>query len=678
VGESVAPKLDGTTPYRMIGIPDGMGGFDNGDGTFTLLSNHELGSGAGTARVHGATGATVSAWRVDRETLEFLSGGDLIRDVMTWNFANQNWDLGAAVAFDRFCSGDLADASAYGNPANGKGTRARLFLAGEETTAGQAFAHIASGPNTGVSYELPRLGREAWENLVASPFPQDKTVVVALDDSSPGQVYVYVGTKSAAGNEVQRAGLANGTLYGVRANGLASEDRTTAVGGAKGAAVPFTLVALPDQSASATDTHADAVAAGATLFLRPEDGAWDPSAPNDFYFVTTDRFDSNKNGTGTTVGRSRLWRLRFTSVQTPENGGSITMLLDGTEPHNMFDNLCVSRTGFVMIQEDPGGSSWSARIWRYEIATGTLTEICRHDAARFGDEATAPVAPFTNNEEASGIFDASDLLGPGWFLMCDQAHYSLADAELVEGGQFLALFDPATAPSPAFAATASAAPGRALVGQPVTFRASASVPGDGVLAYSWDFDDGGQAAGPVVQHAFDLPGTYDVVCTVTHAPTGRTAQSTVQAEVAKPATLGTSLKVILNFASPGRDSLAFRAEFPVPAGFAVSGKQVAVDVGGVVRTFTLDAAGSGSVADGTAKLLVKRTGSAVGAQRARFAMTLKNASLQAPLATLGMADADVPGALVTVPIEVVFDGTTYQGSADLLYKAKAGKKGVAQ
>jgi hypothetical protein len=36
VGDSVNNKPDGT-PYKMVGIPDGLGAFDNGDGTFTLL-----------------------------------------------------------------------------------------------------------------------------------------------------------------------------------------------------------------------------------------------------------------------------------------------------------------------------------------------------------------------------------------------------------------------------------------------------------------------------------------------------------------------------------------------------------------------------------------------------------------------------------------------------------------
>ncbi len=48
VGDSVRPMPNGVDPYRMVGIPDGLGAFDNGDGTFTLLMNHEIGATAGS------------------------------------------------------------------------------------------------------------------------------------------------------------------------------------------------------------------------------------------------------------------------------------------------------------------------------------------------------------------------------------------------------------------------------------------------------------------------------------------------------------------------------------------------------------------------------------------------------------------------------------------------------
>src|SRR5262245_6183063 len=52
VGDAV-----GADDYRMVGIPDGLGAYANGDGTFGLFMNHELDVAQGIARDHGAAGA---------------------------------------------------------------------------------------------------------------------------------------------------------------------------------------------------------------------------------------------------------------------------------------------------------------------------------------------------------------------------------------------------------------------------------------------------------------------------------------------------------------------------------------------------------------------------------------------------------------------------------------------
>ncbi len=76
---TVGDSIDG---YRMVGIPDGLGAFDNGDGTFTLLMNHELGNTQGIPRAHGGTGAFVSRWIIDKATLTVLSGHDQIQTIL--------------------------------------------------------------------------------------------------------------------------------------------------------------------------------------------------------------------------------------------------------------------------------------------------------------------------------------------------------------------------------------------------------------------------------------------------------------------------------------------------------------------------------------------------------------------------------------------------------------------
>ncbi|GAB6984477.1 PKD domain-containing protein [Nocardioides pyridinolyticus] len=97
---------------------------------------------------------------------------------------------------------------------------------------------------------------------------------------------------------------------------------------------------------------------------------------------------------------------------------------------------------------------------------------------------------------------------------------------------------PVTAPqNTAPTAKAAATPRNARVGQRVTLDAGGSsdaeTPGD--LDYSWDFGDGGStkdAAGKVVRHRFDKPGTYDVTVLVTD-PSGVTDTDSVEVTVAK-------------------------------------------------------------------------------------------------------------------------------------------------
>lgn len=438
---------DSISGYRMVGIPDGMGAFLNDDGeTFTLLLNHELSSSRGIARAHGGIGAFVSKWTIDRNTLEVLAGSDLIRSVYIWNAASAAYELGTNVVFNRFCSADLPAESAFYNQSTGLGSTTRLFMNGEEAGAeGRAFAHIVDGPNAGQSWELPWLGKFSWENSVASPYTGDATVVIGLDDSSPGQVYVYVGAKSGSGTEIERAGLTNGRLYGIAVQGVIDEDRLSGLGEN---VKRFDLVSLGDVSGkSGATVQSESEANGVTEFLRPEDGHWDPRVPSDFYFVTTDQYDQTKDGIGTNSGRSRLYRLRFDDVTNPALGGEIETLLDGTEATQMMDNMTMDRFGNVIIQEDVGNQQHNGKIWSYDIASDSLSLVAKHDAERFGDIGTGAAPPFSQDEESSGVIDAHDILGAGWLLINDQAHYSTGDAETVEGGQLLAMYSPGSNPA---------------------------------------------------------------------------------------------------------------------------------------------------------------------------------------------------------------------------------------
>ncbi|MEI7698330.1 MAG: SdiA-regulated domain-containing protein [Planctomycetia bacterium] len=441
VGDTVNFKPDGVTPYRMVGIPDGLGAFDNGNGTFTLLMSHELGSDKGAVRAHGAIGAFVSKWIVSKNDLSVIAGSDLMQQVYGWNaISQQSNTTTSTVAFNRFCSGDLPEISAFYNAASGLGTQERIYMHGEEGGAnGYQLATVATGPDAGKTYVLGKFNLTTngsgltavggWENALANPFPQNKTVVIGNNDGGTGimsnSVAVYVGTKTNTGSAVDRAGLTNGTLKFVNVTGNTAEiaNTTTRV------------------TNIANGTRFTLSGTASTTFSRPEDGAWNPLDPKQFYFVTTDRLDTVSDGLGTQIGQTRLWRLTFDDITNPDAGGKIDLLIDGRtvagQKVNMFDNLTVNATtGNILLQEDVGGAAHNGKMWEFNPTTNSLVQIAKHDPARFGDVNLAATSPFNNDEESSGIIDVSSILGTGSYLFVDQAHYATS-TELVEGGQLL-------------------------------------------------------------------------------------------------------------------------------------------------------------------------------------------------------------------------------------------------
>ncbi len=196
----------------------------NGDSTFTVLISHEINNTLGVVRDHGFIGTFVSKWIINKSDLSVISGEDLMQNAFVWNNLLNMYEP-ASAAFSRFCSSDLPAQTAFYNAVSGNGSMEKIFMNGEESgNEGRQFAHIVSGAEAGNSYELPALGKAGWENSVASYYVQDKTVVVELDDNTTnGQVYVYVGTKTNTGLEIEKAGLTNGILYGITVDGMSTE-----------------------------------------------------------------------------------------------------------------------------------------------------------------------------------------------------------------------------------------------------------------------------------------------------------------------------------------------------------------------------------------------------------------------------------------------------------------------
>jgi hypothetical protein len=411
--------------YRMVGVPDGLGAFDNGDGTLTVLMNHELNADIGTVRAHGSKGAFVSRWVLGLNDLVMFSGDDLIKKVQLWDAEKQHYYLAQNVTFGRFCSADLAHGSAFLDD-DGIGFDGKILLNGEEDKelGGRALAHVVSGEYNGVSYELPHLGRVAWENLLALPKSGKRTVVIGMDDFPGGHVYVYVGEKRNFGNPAEKAGLVGGVLYTVRFEG----ER-------------FTLLPLGDVVGLGGEMlRARSNVLGATPLLRPEDGAWDKLDKNLFWFATTDKID----------GQSQLFRMDFDDARTPEKGGSFSAVLTAHDiGGQMFDNIEADSDGRILINEDPGSNQFAAGIWLFDPKLpNKATRIFEADAERFVHQTSKKF--MTLDEEQSGIVEiTNEVKSASWFdtnrryyLGVAQAHLRHSDPELVEYGQLYLISGP--------------------------------------------------------------------------------------------------------------------------------------------------------------------------------------------------------------------------------------------
>jgi hypothetical protein len=150
----------------------------------------------------------------------------------------------------------------------------------------------------------------------------------AEGQEEPSEVYVWVGNKQSAGKVIEKAGLVDGLLHGLGVGQPGSYDanESTVASGER-----FELLALSDQTNNPTyeALQAESIANSVTQFRRVEDGHFDPTNPDAFYFVTTDQFG----------GSSRLWKLTFDDITNPEAGGVIEIAYDSSPCQTLFETV---------------------------------------------------------------------------------------------------------------------------------------------------------------------------------------------------------------------------------------------------------------------------------------------------------------------------------------------------
>ncbi len=451
--------------YRMGGIPDGLGVFDNGNGTFTLLSNHELYDTWGITRPDGAKGAYVSMYTIRKSDFAVLSGQDFISGASNLYLYNANtgawanngaytssgsFTNGASYAMWRLCSADLGPNNIFLNSISGNGYAGRIFMNGEEGAASSATGNplgsrgfawvISTGGAAANVYELPHLGRFSIENLLVNPFltATDTTLVAGNSDYSSsgigGQVYMYLGTKTATGTAIDKAGLTNGQLYGIKvtngganyANGAVTNEGMLGINGSfvlvnSGNTAALTAAvgqgsqgqsgsAAAANAVTASGLRAAATSAGITTFSRPEDGAW--LNVNTYLFNCTGLTPSGS----ATQASSKVYKLDFSPNVTSNGtggfsgnyllGGNINVILDTANLRGkdgstawMLDNMAVGADGLVYLNEDPGNNICIAKTWVINPLAGnqaaveaSATQIVEVDRSRFLGTARSTVS----------------------------------------------------------------------------------------------------------------------------------------------------------------------------------------------------------------------------------------------------------------------------------------------
>jgi len=197
------------------------------------------------------------------------------------------------------------------------------------------------------------------------------------------------------------------------------------------------------------------------------------------------------------------------------------------------------------------------------------------------------------------------------------------------------------------------------------------------LDYQWSFGDGtnsGWHATNTASHVYTTNcGPYTASVTVSDGHTTVTSNLTVA--IACEPTI-TRMHVKLNFSKANADSASLNATLDLGAGFSVTNKVVAVDIGGTTNaTFTLNARGRGVGAFGSCKLAYnKKTGLWT------LKVRLKNGSWQAAWATYGLQNTTVTktGLSVTMPVVILTGDEGFAVERQMCYTARTGRSGSAK
>jgi hypothetical protein len=247
----------------------------------------------------------------------------------------------------------------------------------------------------------------------------------------------------------------------------------------------------------------------------------------------------------------------------------------------------------------------------------------------------------------------------------------------------------------------------------VAFVGNGTTADGDTLSYAWNFGDGTPASSEQnPTHTFAVPGIYTVTLAVSDGQGGTgTASLTVlvtaaitgmptqldsdadgysdeienalgsnpnsaadtpadMAAVTQTMALPLSKMAIKLNPTPDSDALSLSGSVLISEGMTLAGQQVVANVGGVVKTFTLDEKGATPKGNDNFKLKVKKGKDGTPLQVATFTVTCLKGNFAAALADEGVSTGAAKGTKATVPVTVIFDGISFQKAVDLTSTGK--------
>jgi hypothetical protein len=342
-------QLAGSPTFRFGGSADGAGFIRNGDGTFTLLTNHE-------------DNFAVSRVRFDKDLTPTV--GDYVVNSTAGRY--------------RLCSATLATVEEHGFSA--------FITAGESSEESEILAVDPSGPANTPKY-LSAFGRFNTENAVPLPkvaFPNRTVVLIGDDDSGAegGQVAMYL--SNTVGD------LDNGNLYVLARTDNNTRERDMVVG--QSYPVQFRQIAN-QKTLTGRQINQAGAALNAIRFARVEDLDYRKGSEansREVYFVATGQNNTGVNADYSRTKYGRAYRLRLDANNPLQ--GTLEVIADGDDkaPTNVarlfqnLDNVYVG-TNYVYLQEDDNGygdETHDAYVYQYNIATRELKPVLEMDHRR--------------------------------------------------------------------------------------------------------------------------------------------------------------------------------------------------------------------------------------------------------------------------------------------------------